>query len=190
MLITIVHGGQTGVDRGAHEGAIAVGWGVAGYATRDQRDERGQIPQDVRRYLLPHATNNYAARTEANVRLSQALLVIVEGSRAPLTPGTARTLVLATDRKLPRRIAYPDDADYDAIARWIWDNLLRWQAQPLPIEPAAPPSPPPRLMVAGPRESKWPRARIETAKILRHVARALDDISRGAAVPVIAKSTP
>ena len=38
-MITITHGGQTGVDRGAHEAAIDNGWRVAGYMPRDQRDE-------------------------------------------------------------------------------------------------------------------------------------------------------
>lgn len=39
-LITIIHGGQSGADRGAHEAAISNGWNVTGYMPRDCRDER------------------------------------------------------------------------------------------------------------------------------------------------------
>ncbi|HSX21410.1 MAG TPA: putative molybdenum carrier protein, partial [Gaiellaceae bacterium] len=69
-MITIVHGGQTGVDRGAHEAAIDNGWRVAGYMPRDGRDELGPIPPDVARFLVAHEKAGYGARTEANVRAS------------------------------------------------------------------------------------------------------------------------
>jgi Circularly permutated YpsA SLOG family len=164
-MITIVHGGQTGVDRGAHETAISLGWPVDGYMPRDGRDEFGAIPEDVARYLRPHESTRYAARTEANVRSSDAVLVVVRAARDPqMTPGTALTIDLAT--RLHKRLRVVDaDSTGRWIAEWIWRDLLGQ----LSFEAQAPI----RLLVAGPRESKWSSARVETIDLLRRVADAL-----------------
>jgi len=177
-VITIVHGGQTGVDRGAHEAAIDNGWLVAGHMPRDGRDELGKIPPGVARFLTPHEKASYAARTEANIRMASALLVVVRDADDPrATPGTAKTIDLAADRKLRRMIVDPK-IDASAIARWIWNDLLMVRALPLPLEVKALAPIPTRLLVAGPRESKWPGARVETAALLRRVAMALAEIPR------------
>jgi len=52
------------------------------------------------------------------------------------------------------------------------------RALPLPLEVKALAPIPTRLLVAGPRESKWPGARVETAALLRRVAMALAEIPR------------
>lgn len=177
-VITVVHGGQSGVDRGAHEAAIDNGWLVAGYMPRDGRDELGRIPPDVARFLTPHDKASYALRTAANVRSASALLVVVPDADAPrATPGTARTIDLAIERRLRRRIVSPS-TDPGAIARWIWIDLLGTGTLPLPLETIAPDPTPTRLLVAGPRESKWQCARVETAGLLRRVALALMEIRR------------
>jgi len=174
--ITIVHGGQTGVDRGAHEAAIDNGWGVAGYMPRDGRDELGKIPEAVARFLVAHDKTSYAARTEANVRTATAALIVVRDADDPReTPGTAKTIALAAARRLPRMIVDPT-AEAETIARWIWRDLLMRQALLLPLLGQAFDHVPPRLLVAGPRESKWQGARVQTAALLRRVARALADI--------------
>ena len=179
MTITIIHGGQTGVDRGAHEAAIDNGWPIAGYMPRDQRDELGRIPPDVARFLVPHDKTSYAARTEANVRTAAAVLIVVKDADDPrATPGTAKTIDLAMERGLRRLIVDPSD-DAGMIARWIWYDLLMVSGTlPLPLEtpPIAPI--PTRLLVAGPRESKWRWARVETAALLRRAAIALAEIPR------------
>ncbi len=197
-MITIVHGGQTGVDRGAHEAAIDNGWLVAGYMPRDGRDELGGIPPDVARFLVPHEKTSYAARTEANVRTSSAALVVVRDADDPrATPGTAKTIDLAARRNLRRMIVDPA-TDAAQIARWIWTDLLMVLPLPLPLErrvfepgreegdglqmrPLD--SIPTRLLVAGPRESKWQGARVETAALLRRVGLALAEIPRAPQTP-------
>jgi hypothetical protein len=137
---------------------------------RDQRDELGKIPHDVARFLTPHESNAYAARTEANVQAANAALIIVCDADDPRkTPGTATTLDLAAERRLRRMIVDPAD-DAALIARWIWNNLLKVQLR-LPLDTCDPV--PAKLLVAGPRESKWPGARVETAALLRRVALAL-----------------
>ena len=175
-MITLLHGGQTGVDRGAHEAALDNGWLVAGYMPRDGRDERGRIPPDVARFLIPHESTIYAARTEANVRAVNAVLIVVRDIDDPrATPGTAKTIDLAADRGLPCRIVDPT-TDAEHVARWLWSDLMRVQltlAFDRVRDPAAT-----RLLAAGPRESKWPGARVETAALLRRVERALAEIAR------------
>ena len=174
-MITLLHGGQTGADRGAHEAAIDNGWLVAGYMPRDQRDELGKIPRDVALFLTPHDKTGYAPRTEANVRASHAALIVVRDADDPrATPGTAMTIDLAVEHQLHRMIVDPTD-DAAQIARWIWSTLLSVQL-PLPLDTCDPV--PAKLLVAGPRESKWQGARVETAALLRRVALALTEIPR------------
>ena len=163
------------MDRGAHDAALENGWIVSGYMPRDGRDERGPIPPDVARYLQPHESRSYAARTEANVRSSDALLVVVRSADDPrATPGTAKTIDLAAQRNLRRMIVDPT-SDAALIARWIRSGRL-----PLPLDLFEPTrdAPPMRLLVAGPRESKWQGARVETAALLRRVGLALAEIAR------------
>lgn len=174
-MITIVHGGQTGVDRGAHDAAIANGWSLAGYMPRDGRDELGLIPADVARFLTPHPSTSYAARTEANVHSAGAVLVVVrEEQQARSTPGTAKTIDLTRGRSMTPLVVDPNH-DAATIARWIW-NFVAPPVPMLPIDGFEVEPVSLRLMVAGPRESKWPGARVETARFLGRVARALAQI--------------
>jgi hypothetical protein len=175
--LTIVHGGPTGTDRGAHEAALDNGWLVAGYMPHDGRDELGKIPEDVARFLVPHEKTIYAARTEANVRSASAALIVVRDEDDPrVTPGTAKTIGLCADRKLRRMIVDPT-TEAMRIARWIWNDLLMIGTLPLPLEAHALDPVPARLLVAGPRESKWKGARVETAGLLRRVALAIAEIA-------------
>jgi len=176
-MLTIVQGGQTGVDRGAHAGALASGWSLAGYMPHDRRDELGPIPDEVARYLIPSAKTGYAARTVANVFMSTAALIVVPNAEDPrVTPGTAKTLDLARDRRLPRRVADPTTSP-EVLASWIWHDLVK--PQPLLLfERPKEETKSVRLLVAGPRESKWQGARVATAALLRQVAQALVALKR------------
>lgn len=174
-MITIVHGGQTGVDRGAHDGAIDNGWSVAGYMPRDARDELGLIPEAIARFLVPHDKASYAARTEANVASASAALIVVPDAADPrVTPGTAMTIDLAAQRHLLCKIVDPTTSAV-LIARWIWSDLLVPRPLMLPLDGLTL-DPAPTLLVAGPRESKWRSARAETAALLGRIARAIAEI--------------
>lgn len=176
-MITVVHGGQTGVDRGAHEAALSCGWKLAGFMPIDRRDERGAIPDDVARFLIAHDKPGYGARTEANVRSANAALIIVrDAAEAHTTPGTAMTIELVIDRRLPRRVIDPS-YDAAAIASWLWNDLLAPPAPMLPLLGFSNPPAPNRLLVAGPRESKWLGARAQTAALLGRIAACLVEIS-------------
>lgn len=138
---------------------------------RDQRDEFGQIPPAVARFLVPHDKTSYAARTEANVASANAALIVVPDASAPrTTPGTAKTIDLADRRHLPCKIADPT-TDANQIARWIRSMLIPRPLM-LPLEGIRLDPAPLRLLVAGPRETKWPGARACTAVLLRRIALA------------------
>jgi hypothetical protein len=145
---------------------------------RNGHDELGKIPEAVAQFLAPHDQPGLAARTEANVQAADAALIIVQHALEPrATPGTAKTLDLAVRHRLHRSIVDPS-TDPTKIARWIWDNLLAPRTLLLPLEGPAPSKlAAPRLLIAGPRESKWPGARIETVALLRQIAQALTEIS-------------
>jgi hypothetical protein len=181
VTLTIIHGGQTGVDRGAHEAALDNGWPITGFMPRDRRDELGQIPDAVARFLTPHTKTGYGARTEANVQSANAALIVVRDAADPRsTPGTAKTISLAADRRLLRLIVDPK-WDPAAIARWIWSDLIqprRTLSLPLLGATVDPDALPKRLLVAGPRESLWRGARAETAELLRRVGGALVAIAQ------------
>ena len=175
-MITIVHGGQTGVDRGGHEGAIANDWRVSGYMPSDARDELGPIPADVAKFLVPHDSADYGARTAANVQSSNAALIMVRDANDPrVTPGTTKTIDLAARRGILYKIVDPT-TDAAQIARWIWSDLLMKQTLLLPLDGLKPNPAPMRLLVAGPRESKWRGARAETAAFLARIALTIAEI--------------
>jgi hypothetical protein len=64
-LIKIISGGQTGVDRGALDAALAVKFPCGGWCPADRRAEDGSIPG---RYpLTPLPGGGYRERTRQNV---------------------------------------------------------------------------------------------------------------------------
>lgn len=160
----ILHGGQTGVDRGAHDAAIDNGWTVRGYMPKDGRDELGLIPADVARHLLRCVDGGYPARTRMNVQISYAVLLVVPDEEDPqASRGTALTWRIATELGRPRLPVNPRRAESTAeVSRWIRQLRMRSARVDLPI------------LVAGPRASRWPEGHAETAGLLRRVKRDLD----------------
>src|SRR5690606_13880120 len=157
--ITIITGGQTGVDRGALRGALEVGFSVGGYMPKNLRDEDGPIPDEIRIHLQPCPIPGLGARTTANVEMADALLVIVPDCDDPIaTPGTRRTWFGARDRQLPRQALDPS-SELTSYA----NQLYYWAKH----------HPGTKVMVAGPRASKWPQGEYEAAGILRRLGMLL-----------------
>ena len=166
--IYLVQGGQTGVDRGAFYAAKGLGWGFAGYMPNNGRDEMGMIPEEVAAHLERCHRTGLAARTEENIRIADALLVVVPDEDDPReTPGTALTLERARDRKVRREVVDPgaDAQRIEVLARWIGGMTIGHPREHF------------HLMVAGPRESRWPAGRGEAAGLLRQIGRLIAERS-------------
>ena len=143
--ITLISGGQTGVDRAALDFALAHGIAHGGWCPLWRLAEDGPIP--LRYQLTPHESEGYSGRTRANVQDSDATLLVASGK---LTSGTKLTLKIVRELGKPHfvlnlaeRLAWPD------LAReWIETNAIR------------------RLNVAGASESKRPGIHGETFRLL------------------------
>lgn len=147
----VVSGGQTGVDRGALDAALALGHPCGGWCPRGRRAEDGRIPD---RYpLQEHASSAYQARTEANVLDSDGTLVFCRGKP---TGGTALTIRLAHQHHKPCLVVSLDGApDLEALAR----HIRRWgESHGIRV-----------LNVAGPRESEKPGLQELVAAVMRKV---------------------
>ncbi len=92
----IVSGGQTGVDRAALDFAMQRGIPCGGWCPRRRLAEDGPI--DARYPLQETSSDDYAQRTEWNVRDSDGTLILSWG---PPSDGTAFTIQCAEDLGKP-----------------------------------------------------------------------------------------
>jgi hypothetical protein len=140
----VISGGQTGVDRGALDAAIALGIDHGGWCPPGRRAEDGRIPARYR--LTENSEPGYSARTERNVVDSDATLILAAG---PLRGGTRLTRYFAEQYGRPLLIvAMDDDPDVGKIRQWIVQQRVEV------------------LNVAGPRESQAPGIQAKTKALL------------------------
>jgi hypothetical protein len=138
--LTIISGGQTGVDRAALDAGLRHQVPIGGWCPRERRAEDGPIPDIYP--LRPTTSRSYAVRTEWNVRDSDGTLILRCG---PLSSGTRLTLESAQTLNRPVLVIQLDApenslADQPAtVAAWLSHNKIRV------------------LNVAGPRGSSSPR---------------------------------
>jgi hypothetical protein len=140
----IVSGGQTGVDRAALDAALSLGLACGGWCPRGRKAEDGPI--DPRYPLEETPSDEYAERTEWNVRDADGTLVLTFGEP---TGGTAYTIAVA--RRLGRPLLILDLAggpDPGEVRRWV-------EAEGIGV-----------LNVAGPRESVRPGAHASARRFL------------------------
>lgn len=155
-LLKIVSGGQTGVDRGALDAAIATGTACGGWCPTGRRAEDGMIPDKYPLLEMPSA--NYSARTRQNVIDSDATLIIYFGE---LEGGTANTVKFC--RELDRPCFCLDAQQHTPaqaavlIQDFIADHIVAV------------------LNVAGPRASKQAQAQTYTAEALKILVRLCSD---------------
>lgn len=137
-LNKIVSGGQTGVDRGALDAALAAGFLCGGWCPWDRAAEDGVIPEKYP--LLPVLCGGYRQRTHKNVMDSDGTAILFVGT---LSGGTKLTRDLCVREKRPFVLLdaklISESAAAAAIARFIDENEIQV------------------LNVAGPRLSGWPQ---------------------------------
>ena len=146
MNIKIVSGGQTGVDRGALEAAVALGLEFGGWAPHGWIAEDGTIPAQYRAKMRERPSagsiaQDYRERTKANVRDSHATLILVDS--LPLSGGTRLTEKTAVSMMRSHKVIALSAANAQ-------DEALKWLRQFLGMSSAL------TQNVAGPRESKAP----------------------------------
>lgn len=158
-LNTIISGGQTGVDRGALDAALAMGFPVGGWCPADRSAEDGPIPG---RYPLSALDRGgYRERTLQNVVDSDATVILAPGD---LTGGTRLTLLFCVQHSRPHLVidaaqtAEPEAAAQ--IAQFVEQRSIGI------------------LNVAGPRASGWPRAHNYAQ---RTIGALLESVHAGAA---------
>jgi len=130
----IITGGQTGVDRGALDAAIALGIPHGGWCPLGRLAEDGRIPPH---YLLTETDSpEYRLRTERNVVDSDGTLILCRGKPSG---GTELTLRWAERHRKPWLVVDLDRSpEANRIRQWIARHGVRV------------------LNVAGPRESQSP----------------------------------
>lgn len=139
--MVIVHSGQTGVERGAHRGAIAAGIAVAGFMTMDGRDELGPLPDDVARHLTPCFERGPRAAVRANVALASGALLVVPDRRHVDKFTAMRAVMTAVRTARIQALACDPTSDTDEVAAW---------ARQLPETSGSV-----RVLVTGPRATRW-----------------------------------
>jgi hypothetical protein len=144
LIEHIVCGGQTGADRAALDWAIAHGVPHGGWCPAGRMAEDGVIPA---RYPLAEVPDGgYRQRTEANVRDSDATLIL---SIAPeLTGGSHETMLFARRLAKPWLHLHPGMDWRQALRAWIKANAIS------------------TLNVAGPRASEAPDIGSFTVEVL------------------------
>jgi hypothetical protein len=147
----LISGGQTGVDRGALDAALAHGLPHGGFCPRGRRAEDGVIPAIYQLTELPSPL--YAVRTRRNVLASDATLVLTTGR-----PGRGTALTIRVARAHGRPLLVLDLRDGAAARCAAAIRIRAWLAV----------SAPDVLNVAGPRESSAPGIAAATRDLLVH----------------------
>ena len=139
-LVKIVSGGQTGVDRGALDAALAAGFPCEGWCPEGRLAEDGVIADCYPISVLSGA--GYEERTLRNVLDSGGTAILHSGK---LEGGTWLTAENCARHGKPRVLIDASTCPPDSAAREIAAFIERERIAV--------------LNVAGPRASKWPGAR-------------------------------
>ena len=157
MLEKIVSGGQTGVDRGALDAALAAGFACGGWCPPGRKAEDGRIAD---RYPLHEVSQGSdQERTVRNVQDSDGTLIIY---RDRLTGGTLLTVSFCTREGKPMKLL---DAGEVSVGRAAELVLAFVEQESIGV-----------LNVAGPRESGWRGAADYTVAVM---GRVLQQVNTG-----------
>jgi hypothetical protein len=155
-MLTIVSGGQTGVDRAALDVAIERGIAYRGWCPRGGWAEDMPNPPGVLT-LYPELRETPEAdprqRTEWNVRDSDRLMVLVDRAGFSVSKGTAFALECAKALAKPHIVIDVDAGDAEDLAT---DFLSQGQG-PLAV------------CIGGPRESEAPGIYAKAKAFLSHL---------------------
>lgn len=157
-MFVIVHSGQTGVERGAHEGAIAAGFNVMGFMAASRRDELGKVPARVSAHLTPTLHAGPRAAIRANFSIADGVVVVVpEAENVTKFPAMGWIVSDVRTLRLPIFVADHKTVGHDVSA---WAAAVRETTADF------------RLLVTGPRETRWQSGE----QVARRLVRSLRQI--------------
>jgi hypothetical protein len=158
-LQKIVSGGQTGVDRGALDAALELGFPCGGWCPAGRKAEDGVI--EARYPVVELQGAKYLERTVQNIVDSDGTLVLYFDY---LQGGTEQTVAHCIRRRRPYKLV--DGAELSARdgARLAAGFVARHDVG--------------MLNVAGPRQSKEPRAHAYAYAVISTLLRSLGDAGR------------
>src|SRR5262245_44443591 len=139
QLRKIVSGGQTGVDRGALDAALAAGFPCGGWCPAGRLAEDGAIADSYPVVVLAQA--GYEERTLRNVLDSDGTAILHSG---PVEGGTRLTAEHCAKHGKPLVMI---DASVSPPARAVAEIAAFIERERVSV-----------LNIAGPRASKWPAA--------------------------------
>jgi predicted Rossmann-fold nucleotide-binding protein len=137
VVVKIISGGQTGVDRAALDVALKHGIECGGWCPAGRLDEFGRIPDQYPVQELE--AGGFSERTLQNVKDSDGTVIIYPGK---LGGGTEQTVRFCVEQQRPQElIDAPKFSAQDAA------TLIAGFVRKHKID---------NLNVAGPRQSEWP----------------------------------
>ena len=141
MALSILHTGQTGVERGADRAARSEAINIAGYSTFEQRDEIGALPAEIAAGLNNCMQKGTRSALKATLELSSALVVAVPD---------AKTANEVTGIEALRRAARLSD-----VPQWVVDPKTDLDLVIAQLHALHDPSRLLKVMVTGPRATRW-----------------------------------
>ena len=160
-MLTIISGGQTGVDRAALDAAISLGIPYGGWCPKGGwAEDLPEAPSLLALYpnLRETADNDPRQRTEWNVRDSDALLILTTDIGLSISKGTGFAVACAERMNKPCMIV-DIHADKAAASVVSWLRAHRDA----------------RLSIGGPRESEAPGIYAKALCFLRDVLRSSEE---------------
>lgn len=154
-MITILHSGQTGVERGAHRAAVAHGLRIGGLCTCDSRDELGVIPGDVLASLTPCDERGPRQAVRANILAATAAIIVVpriEDARSVAGIADAQTLIRACGLSMLVCDPLTNEDDVLAFARGSGADA--------------------KVVITGPRATRWREGEAVARRLVASLARA------------------
>ncbi len=158
MEITIISGGQTGVDCGALDGALAKHVPCGGWCPEGRLAEDGVIDDKYPLTVLPNS--GYRARTRKNVEDSDATVIIYFGY-IYLRGGTELTLATCIKKHRPYLLIDAEELSTTRAAQRLVQFIKDYDVK--------------RLNFAGPRGSGVPKAHAYTQEAVEKTLDLLRD---------------
>jgi hypothetical protein len=155
-VLIVIHSGQTGVERGAHRAAVAHGIQLAGFMPLDRRDELGPIPADVAQHLTPCFDRGPRPAIRANVTLASGVLLVVPEKTHPGKFTAMQAVMNAVRAAHAPSLVIDPTSDLEEVAKWA-HGLAESSGSV-------------RLLVTGPRGTRWLEGESITLRFLSAIA--------------------